>query len=146
MPVIFSELIAIFQEREDVGPREAIFTQVLFFDVVICCLHLGKEAITRLLNTSSHCSSLCLSIHCGCWGDLPHLALEINPSHLSYRKVSAAPVYCNKHCSPLAKAGHRSSQWCWSLCSGQGALVHWSDSKSSSQNRKQKKPEGERFF
>lgn len=36
LPVFFSEFIAIFQEREDVGPREAIFTQVLFFYVVVC--------------------------------------------------------------------------------------------------------------
>lgn len=46
LPVIFSEFIAVFQEREDVGSREAIFTQVLFFDVVVSCLHLGKKAIT----------------------------------------------------------------------------------------------------
>lgn len=36
LPVLFSEFIAVFQEREDVDPREAIFTQVLFFYVVVC--------------------------------------------------------------------------------------------------------------
>ena len=90
MPVLFSEFIAIFQEREDVDSREAIFTQILFFYLVIRCLHLGKEEVTRLLNTASRCSSLRLSIHCRCWGALPPLALDIDPSHLSYRKISAA--------------------------------------------------------
>lgn len=90
MPVLFSEFVAIFQEREDIGSREAIFAQVLFFYLVICCLHLGKEEVTRLLDTASRCSSLRLSIHCRCWGDLPPLALEVTPNHLSYRKIAAA--------------------------------------------------------
>lgn len=150
MPVLFGEFIAIFQEGEDVGSREAIFAQVLFFYLVVRWLHLGKEEGTRLLNAASCCSSLRLSIHCRCWG--VSTPLEVTAIHLSYRKKNsischpAAPAHCHKHCSPRATAGRRSSQWCWSLCPGQWGFVHWSGSKSSSQSRKPKKPEGERIF
>lgn len=153
LPVLFSEFVAIFQEREDVGSREAIFAQVLFFYLVIRWLHLGGEEGTGLLHTASRCSSLCLSIHCRCRGDLLPLALEVTPNHLFTLQKNtssschpAAPAHCHKHCSPHAKAGHRSSQWRWSLCPGQRGFVHRSGSKSSSQSRKQKKPEGERIF
>lgn len=89
LPVVFSEVIAIFQEGEDVGSRKAIFAQVLFFYLMIYCLHLGKEEFTRLIYTAFCCSSLHLSIHCRFSGNLPPLALEVTHHHLPYRKISA---------------------------------------------------------
>lgn len=154
LPVLFIEFIAIFQEREDVGPREAIFTQVLLFYLVICLLYLGREGgrSHQAAKPGCHSCSLHLSFQCRCWGEHSHTSLGNypHPFILQHSTSSsgtqalrpAAEMQCS---SPRAKAGRRSSEQRWPLCPGQRGY-RLSGSKSSSQSRKQKKPEGERIL